>query len=212
MIMASEANFTGANVSDASAKADSKAKPDGDRELIAQSRAGDLDAFGQVYAQHGDAIFRHAFYLLGHREDADDVKQETFLRAYRALDTFRQDSALRTWLLRICSNLCYDRLKQRQKRPEISFDAQQAQHYLPDQTEGDPHSTLESADTLELLLRVLQAMPPPQRNVIVLHILEDMDYKQIAQVLGCAPGTAKMRVLRATCQYKARVTAVLNSP
>ena len=197
---------------DANLTVNSEAKPIGsDSQWIAQCRAGDVDAFGQVYASHAEAVFRHAFYLLGHHEDADDIKQETFLRAYRALHTFRRDSTLLTWLLRICSNLCYDRLKHRQKRAEISFDPQQAQHYLPHSPGSDPHSVVDRADTLQLLLRVLQAMPLPQRNVIVLHILEDLDYKQIGQVLGCAPTTAKMRVLRATHQYKARVTALLNS-
>ena len=183
-----------------------------DSRLMAQCVAGDLDAFGQVYANHGDAVFRHAFYLLGHHEDADDVKQETFLRAYCALRAFRRDSSLLTWLLRICGNLCYDRLKHRQKRAEISFDPQQAQHYLPHASGSDPHSILDRADTLQMLLRVLQAMPLPQRSVIALHILEGLDYKQIGQILGCAPTTAKMRVLRATHQYKARVTAILNMP
>lgn len=181
-----------------------------DSRLIAQCHAGDLNAFAQVYAQCGESVFRHAFYLLGHHEDADDIKQETFLRAYRALHTFRQDSSLLTWLLRICSNLCYDRLKHLQRRGEISFDPQQAQHYLPQTPGSDPHFVLDRADTLQTLLRVLQAMPLPQRSIIALHILEGLDYKQIGQILGCAHATAKMRVLRATRQYKARVTALLN--
>ncbi len=180
-----------------------------DTRLIAQCVAGNLDAFGQVYASYSDAVFRHAFYLTGHHEDADDIKQETFLRAYRALHTFRRDSSLLTWLLRICGNLCYDRLKHRQKRGEISFDPQKAQHYLPHVSGNDPHSILDRADTLQILMRVLQAMPLPQRSVIVLHIVEGLDYKQIGQILGCAPTTAKMRVLRATHQYKARVTAII---
>ena len=198
---------------DSSARINSEAnKISRDSQRIAQCRAGNLDAFGQVYAECGEVVFRHAFYLLGHHEDADDVKQETFLRAFRALHTFRQDSAILTWLLRICGNLCYDRLKHRQRRAEISFDAQQVEHYLPASPAADPHFVLDRANTLQTLLRVLQALPPPQRNVIVLHIIEGLDYRQIGEILECKPTTAKMRVLRATRLFKARASVLLNAP
>ena len=188
-----------------------------ERLLMAQCRAGDLDAFEQVYRQYTDVVFRHAFYLLGHHEDADDVKQETFLRAYRGLQGFHQDSSLLTWLLKICSNLCYDRLKRRRRQPEITYDAEAAQRFLRDSPDAachwlDPQAALDRADTLQLLLKALQNMPPPQRNLTVLHLLEGLDYKEIGQVLGCAPGAAKMRVLRATHLFKARVTVLLNAP
>jgi RNA polymerase sigma-70 factor (ECF subfamily) len=187
-----------------------------EKQIVALCRAGDLDAFGQVYARYGDTIFRHAFYLLGHHEDADDIKQETFLRAYRALPAFRHESSLRTWLLKICTNLCYDRLKRRQRQPEISYEPQQAQQYLAE-TLGDrngcadPQSALDRADTLQTLLRVLRAMPLPQRSLIVLHVLEGLDYKEIGHILGCAPLTAKMRVLRATRQFKERAVSLMNA-
>jgi RNA polymerase sigma-70 factor (ECF subfamily) len=190
---------------------------DTERLLMAQCCAGDLDAFEQVYRQYADIVFRHAFYLLGHHEDADDIKQETFLRAYRALQGFRQDSSLLTWLLKICSNLCYDRLKHHQRQPEIAYDAEATQRYFRDSPDAashllDPQAVLDRADTLQLLLQALQNMPLPQRNLIVLHLLEGLDYKEIGQVLGCAPGAAKMRVLRAIHLFKARATILLNAP
>src|SRR5205807_4760918 len=90
--------------------------------VVARCRAGDLDAFGQVYAEHERHVFRYAYHLLGSREDADDVKQETFLRAFRAIAGFRADCSMRTWLLRICGNLCRDRIKSRERHPEELFD------------------------------------------------------------------------------------------
>lgn len=136
-----------------------------ERLLMAQCRAGDLDAFEQVYRQYTDVVFRHAFYLLGHHEDADDIKQETFLRAFRALQGFRQDSSLLTWLLKICSNLCYDRLKRRQRQPEIAYNAESVQRYFRESPDAanhlmDPQAVLDRADTLQLLLQALQNMPP----------------------------------------------------
>src|SRR5438309_354898 len=81
--------------------------------VLARCRAGDLDAYGQVYAEHERHVFRYAYHLLRHSEDADDVKQETFMRAFQAISGFRSECSLRTWLLRICANLCRERMKAR---------------------------------------------------------------------------------------------------
>ena len=106
---------------------------DTDAHLIAECRAGNLDAFGQIYVRHEQALFRHALYLLGHREDADDVKQETFLRAYRTLGTFRNDYNIRTWLFKICGNLCLDLLRRRQRRPQIPLDSECVARFLAEE-------------------------------------------------------------------------------
>ena len=70
----------------------------GEAALLAKCRDGDLEAFGKLYACHERAVFRYAYHLLGHKEDADDLKQETFLRAYGAIEQFRGDSGIQTWL------------------------------------------------------------------------------------------------------------------
>src|ERR1041385_3070379 len=82
-------------------------------QLAERCRQGDLDAFGQVYMLYEGSVYRYAYYLLGHSEDAADVKQETFIKAYQAIGSFRGDSSLLTWLIRICVNLCRDRLRSR---------------------------------------------------------------------------------------------------
>src|SRR5438874_2045889 len=106
---------------------------DSDARLIAECRSGDVEAFGQIYLKHERAIFRHALYLLGQHEDADDVKQETFLRAYRTLATFRNDHNIRTWLYKICSNLCCDLLRRRLRRPQIPLESQSVARFLADE-------------------------------------------------------------------------------
>ena len=79
-----------------------------DEQLVARFRAGDIEAFSLVYAQYERHVFRYAYHLLGQREEADDVKQETFLKAYQALSKLRNDCSLHAWLLKICGNLCRD--------------------------------------------------------------------------------------------------------
>jgi RNA polymerase sigma-70 factor, ECF subfamily len=198
----SETNVSsGANVSES------------DTRLITRSRAGDMAAFEQIYRNYERPVFRHALYLLGSREDADDVKQETFLRAYRMLASFRHDCDLQTWLYKICSNLCYDLLRRKQRRPQISLDSESVASYLAEEDErNNPVLLAERAQTLDALLKILQGMPMPQRHVITLYLLEGFDYARIAEILGCARGSAKMRVLRSMEQYRERIASFLQEP
>ena len=181
-----------------------------DAQLIALCRAGDVDAFGRIYERHERALFRHALYLLGQREDADDVKQETFLRAFRMMSTFRNDYNIRAWLFKICGNLCCDLLRRRQRRPQISLDSETAACCLADEAQSnDPIRIAERSDTVAAFLQVLQGMPVQQRQAITLYLLEGFGYDQIAEILGCARGSAKMRVLRALEQYRERVASYM---
>ncbi|HLJ53749.1 MAG TPA: RNA polymerase sigma factor [Chthonomonadaceae bacterium] len=181
-----------------------------DAQLIARCRAGDVEAFGRIYERHEGTLYRHALYLLGQREDADDVKQETFLRAYRTMATFRNDYNIRTWLFKICTNLCTDVLRRRQRRPQVALESEGAAHYLADEARAnDPVRLAERTHTVSAVLGILQSMPLPQRQAITLYLLEGFDYTQIAEILGCARGAAKMRVLRAMEQYRERVAAII---
>src|SRR5215831_13112939 len=147
--------------------------------LVARCRAGDLDAFGQVYSENERHVFRFAYHLLGNREDADDVKQETFLRAYRAFPSFRNDCALRTWLLRICGNLCRDRIKSRDRRKEILFDpATVPDGMIEDAHAVDPHDVLERSQTSAAVRSALRGMPVDQRDIIILRDMEDLSYEE----------------------------------
>jgi RNA polymerase sigma-70 factor (ECF subfamily) len=181
-----------------------------DAQLIVGCRSGDVEAFGRIYARYERPIYRHAFYLLGQREDADDVKQETFLRAYRSLNSFRNDFNIRSWLYKICSNLCCDLLRRRRSRPQIPLDSDDIERFTAGESlANDPVRIAERSDTVAAVLHVLQSMPVPQRQAITLYLLDGFDYDQIAVILGCARGSAKMRVLRAMDQYRERVNSYL---
>lgn len=180
-------------------------------QLVARCRAGDLDAFGAIYAQYERQIFRHAYFLLGHRDDADDVKQETFLKAYNAMPNFRGQCSMLTWLMKICGNLCRDRIKARLRHKEVLYDPQTAQEFFGADTHSvDPRYVVERADTTEIILRVLSALPEPQRNLIVLHEVEGLSCKQIAEILECSATSVKLRLFRARRLFKDRVESMLN--
>ena len=177
-------------------------------DLAARCRSGDIDAFSEAYALFERQVFRHAYYLLGNAEDADDAKQDTFLRAYRGMPGFRGQSSLQSWLLRICGNLCADRLRQQARRAEILCDPQaldQDDLHPP----VHPADAVCHADTADRVMRVLMAMPVPQRRLVVLHLLEDRGCAEVAEILGSSVGATRMRLVRAMRMFRARARAAL---
>lgn len=181
----------------------------GDEQLVARCRAGEVDAFAQVYALYERSVFRYAYHLLGHREDADDVKQETFVRAFQAIGRFRRDATLLTWLLKICGNLCRDRMKSWERR-HVCYDANEhCEWTVSSDHTADPVAVVERSATTATILRALHSLPPIQREVLILHEIEELSYEEIAQVLGCSPVSAKLRAFRARLRLKEKVTALL---
>ena len=180
-------------------------------QLVARCRAGDLDAFSQVYDQYERQVYRYAYHILGHRDDADDVKQETFVKAYQAISSFRSESSLQTWLLRICGNLCRDRIKSWDRR-KVTYDSTLRDDVLGSTDESDSPQTLaERKELTGIILKALHGMPPAQREIIVLHEIEDLSYEEIAEVLGCSRTSIKLRLFRARRSLKERVTSLLGS-
>ncbi len=178
--------------------------------VLKRCRTGDLDAYGLVYAEHERHVFRYAYHLLGSPDDADDVKQETFLRAFQALGGFRSECSLRTWLLRICANLCRDRMKSRERKPEILFDHTASADILEGELLGeDPHMVLERSEDREVLRRALRGLPVDQRDIIVLRDMQDLSYEEIAEVFDCSRASVKLRLFRARRRLKERVQSLM---
>ena len=176
--------------------------------LTQSLREGDADAFAQIYALHQERVFRYAYHLLGHREDADDVKQETFLRAFEARKNFRNDCAVRTWLLAICGNICRDRIKSWERR-RVRADGGIRAETLAAPAENDPAKIVERADTQDIIRRALQGLPAAQREAVILHEIEGLSHQEMAAVLGCTVAGAKLRAFRARRVLKARVAILL---
>lgn len=180
-----------------------------EEQLVARCRAGDLDALGQVYERYERHVFRYAYYLLGQREEADDIKQETFLRAYQSIGKFRSRSSLQTWLLAICGNLCRDRIRSWERR-KIQYHAQLGEDHLRCQSEmHDPVALLERSLRSQVVMGALQRMPLAHREVLVLHDIEGLSYEEIAQIRGGSVASVKLRVFRARRYLKERLTALL---
>ncbi len=181
-----------------------------DQELIARCQRGDLDAFGQIYARYERAVYRYVYHMLGDPDDADDVKQDTFVKAYRTLPGFRGDCSLLTWLLKVAGNLCRDRHKTRTRRGEMALLPEIAAE-LPDPGDlgADPAVLLERKDLHQTLYRVLAGLPDGQRELIVLRDVQGLSYQQIADVLGCSVASVKLRLFRARRGFRDRMESLL---
>ncbi len=174
-------------------------RPESDAELVARFKGGDESAYDGLVARHRMAIYRIAFRLTGRHEEADDLAQEAFLRAYRALARFRGESTFRTWITRIAINLAHDaRLAHRATMP---LEAARGLH-----ASGDGgHEAALKGQVREAVL----GLPPRQRQVLVLKVYEGMKFSEIAEAAGISIGTAKATFFQAVRGLRERLGAGL---
>lgn len=184
---------------------------DTEQTLLARSRSGDLEAFGLLYQRHEQMVYRHAYRLLEDPDEADDVRQETFVRAYQSLARFRGDAAFRTYLLSICGNLCRDRHRQRMRRPEHRYGLNApdgARHAATVVSGGasfagdDPLLRLEREGQAEMVWRALRQLPAAQREILLLRHVEGLDLDAVALAVGCTRLSAPVRLFRARSRFK----------
>lgn len=174
-------------------------------ELIRAAQAGDRAAFEELVRLYDRSVLRLAMNLLRSPEDARDVYQETFLRVYRNLHTFRFDCSFHTWLYRIATNLCLDQLRKRKVRreeptvlatPEGSLDRMDA--VQEDRADGDPHRRLYSGQIRKRVRETLAQLTPREKMVFELRHYEGLRLKKIGEVLGTTEEAAKNCLFRAT--------------
>jgi RNA polymerase sigma-70 factor (ECF subfamily) len=168
--------------------------------LVTKARTGDSDAFRVLVERHSRALFRLAYRMTGNQQDAEDVVQDSFLRAYKQLARFDERASFGTWLYRIAVNCSLDLVRSRKRRNELM---------TPEDSEmDDPILSLPSRDPApdriamsgEVRDRVAEAMTelsPSERTAFVLRHFEGMRIEEVSRVLGCQPGAAKHSVFRA---------------
>ena len=176
-------------------------------DLIHNARLGNLDAFNRLVLQYQDQVYRQAHWMLGDPLAADDICQETFLRAFQKLHSFR-DGSFRGWLLRIAQRLCLDELRRRKRRQALPLelpDAEGNEYSLADwqiEQSETPEELAEGSITLHLIHQSLEQLSPDYRSVITLVDVQGFDYAQTAEVLAIPLGTVKSRLARARFQLR----------
>jgi RNA polymerase sigma-70 factor, ECF subfamily len=168
-----------------------------DQALVDRSRAGDLDAFEKLVEKYRQRVWRLAYNVLRDREDAWDVAQEAFVRAWQALASFRGQSAFYTWLFRITMNVASDRLRQRGARGR-AFGTERVGEEEMERTMADEDATPDEraarTEQRERIQRALAELPEHHRAIIMLSDLEGLSYREIADVLEIPMGTVMSRL------------------
>ena len=174
---------------------------DNDQQLVQRVQKGDKAAFDLLVRKYQHRVLKLVGRFVNDSAEAEDVAQEAFLKAYRALPAFRGDSAFYTWLYRIAINTAKNALVANRRRP-VDFDLD-----LQDPDQHDRQSMLKDADTPEGVLltdeirgvveRALEQLPEDLRTAIVLRELEGLSYEEIAEAMDCPVGTVRSRIFRA---------------
>ena len=187
-------------------------RPD-ERALIERIRAGDSEAFYDLVRPHERAIYVTAYSILQDPSEAEDVAQETVLKAFRNLHQFRGDARFGTWLVTIAINESRMRLRSRQRARLESLDAPDDPDYVPIQLRDwreIPSQTLERQELREALTRALAALDDKYREVLVLRDIQLLSVAETAEILAITPGNVKVRLLRARLQMRDRLVTELS--
>lgn len=184
-----------------------------DKELVKRVQKGDKGAFDLLVLKYEQKIVNLVMRYVRDPEQALDISQEAFIKAYRALPRFRGDSAFYTWLYRIAVNTAKNYLAAQRRRPmDIELD-------LQDQEQYGLHAKLKETDTpeavsmsdemRETLERAIEALPDDLRTAIILRELDGMSYEEIAQTMDCPVGTVRSRIFRAREAISKKVGALI---
>ena len=162
---------------------------------------GDVNAFEDLVTEHEKGVYAIAQRMTGNAEDAADMTQETFIKAYNSLSSFRGDSKFSVWLYRIATNVCLDFLRSRSRKPTVSLsveddDGEETQMDIADESQS-PEQLLERGLTRDAVRRGLKSLSPEYRQILLLREIQGLSYEEIAEALALEVGTVKSRIFRA---------------
>ena len=188
-----------------------------DLDLVQRVKNGDKEAFNLLVLKYQRKVGRLVRRLVNNSDEADDVVQDAFIKAYRALPQFRGDSAFYTWLYRIAVNTAKNHLVSRGKRPislsELaSNDPNEESFELPDVTvdNNTPEAELMSRQVAEAVNRSVAALPEELRTALCLREIDGLSYEEIAEAMNCPIGTVRSRIFRAREAVAAELRPLLN--
>jgi RNA polymerase sigma-70 factor (ECF subfamily) len=179
--------------------------------LVAQAREGDTNAFGTLVRRYEGKIFRLAQHVTQNREDAEDVLQETFMKAYEHLDQFKGDSKFYTWIVRIAVNQALMKLRRRRTDKSVSLDEtiDTGEDTVVREIAAwgeDPEEQFSREELGEILDGAIENLDPLYRSVFVLRDIEEMSTEETAEALGLSVPAVKSRLLRARLQLREKLT------
>jgi len=172
-----------------------------DKKLVALSKEQNTAAFEELIFRHRDKIYARAFSMMRNEDEALDLSQEAWIKAWQRLKQFQGDSSFATWMTRIVINLCLDQIRrQKRKRAEsiekLDEELGGVERQMPVVT-ANPTAGMERAELRKRIDEAMQKLSDAHRTVLILHEFEELEYKAIAEVMGCSIGTVMSRLFYA---------------
>ena len=176
-----------------------------DADLVELAQSGNLGAFDELMSIHQERVYALAYRMLSNSEDASDVQQETFVRAWKSIGKFRRDAELSTWLHRIAVNICLSM----KKRREFTVSEPLFEDSIRLSHEPCGVATLEATETAMALRKVMAAIPAHYRALLVLREIEGRRFEEVARILGCSEQSARTRASKARKLLRERMRPYL---
>lgn len=171
-----------------------------EKKIIEKVLGGDANAFEELVLKYEKTVYNLALRMVGDRDDASDMTQEAFIKAYGSLSSFRGDSKFSVWIYRIATNVCLDFLRSKSRKQQVSLtvsdDDEDAQLDIPDPS-SDPEQQLMQKISMQSVEEGLKTLPDKQRQILVMRELGGMSYAEIGAALSLEEGTVKSRIFRA---------------
>ena len=184
-----------------------------EKELIAKAKQGDMQAFEELILKHEKIVYNVALRMMNHSEDAKDISQEVFLKAYRNIKNFDERSMFSTWLYRITTNTCIDEMRKRKGKQNYSLEEElenedgSMQRQIAD--EGDtPEESLMRGEEKGEILQALDTLSEEHRAAIILRDVKGLSYEEISEIIELPMGTVKSRISRARNQLKNEILKI----
>jgi RNA polymerase sigma-70 factor (ECF subfamily) len=176
-----------------------KAQPPDDRKLVEQARSGSQAAFRSLFERYHAKIYRLAASMVGSSDDAHDIVQQTFIRAFSSLDGFKQQSSFYTWLYRIALNATTDYRRKQSKKLEKEaardrLDSQQGLEKIAAPTEQAPDEQLYRKELAEVIHKAVDTLSQEHREILTLREINGLSYTEITEITGLEPGTVMSRL------------------
>jgi RNA polymerase sigma-70 factor, ECF subfamily len=184
-----------------------------DHSLVQACRAGHTEAFGTLVRRHQDRLYPTILRLIGSAEDAEDVLQDSFVRAFEKLDQFHGESSFYTWIYRIAVNLALSGHRRRRirssHRPQLGSRVAAGEDPPDESPEADPTLPVERAERERLVEAALDKLCPEHRAVVILKDFDGHRYEEISEILQVPVGTVRSRLHRARCELRDRLRSLV---
>ena len=185
-----------------------------DLTLVRRAQSGDAAAYDELMRKYQERIYGTLYHMTSTHEDANDLTQETFIKAYRVLNTFKGDSSFYTWIYRIAINKTINFLKQRRNKVHMSLnDLDFNPEHDPDLvalvSDKTPHRDAGLSELQEKLNEAMQKLSKPHRLVVTLHDIQGLSHEEIGKIMDCNVGTVRSRLFYARQQLQAHLSNYL---